>query len=516
MKVASGFSIVMRKPASRIENFGAVCKNLARGHRLTDFKGSRDPALPPSGVAECLDEAAMLQNVFPTRACLHLLDTSAIAMSVRVDEEPVLASERYVDPKRDNARVTRSITPAFTDVVALNDNLGVMVVEDDALQRRVLVKRLEAIGITNVREATDGVDALEKLDADPSINCVISDLDMPRMDGLELVRAISTRPEPVALAIHSAMDSELLTCAELMCTEERMRFLGIIPKPANAESLERMLARARGYLDRDSRSMLPPVPYEEIVQGLDNNEFEPFFQPKVRMLDGAVVGAEALARWRHPIRGIVSPIQFIDAMEAAGDIHRLTAAILDKSFVELVSWQKRSPHVGVAVNLSLSYLAKPRVSDAILALADSYNLKRHLISLEVTESVAMTQVAPCLENLARLRMRGFKLSADDFGVGYSSLQQLVRVPFQEMKLDRSFVSSVHTNPRAAVVLDATVSLARNLGMATVGEGVETAEDWDYLRDLGCDVAQGYFIGRPMASRQFEEWIHKQSPVRKMD
>jgi EAL domain-containing protein (putative c-di-GMP-specific phosphodiesterase class I) len=130
------------------------------------------------------------------------------------------------------------------------------------------------------------------------------------------------------------------------------------------------------------------------------------------------------------------------------------------------------------------------------------------VGLEITESVAMTEVGTCLENIARLRMRGFRLSVDDFGVGYSSLQQLVRVPFQELKLDRSFVTNVEVGSRAAIVLEATVALSRRLEMSTVAEGIETQAEWDFLRGLGCDIAQGYFIAKPMSASAFAEWLEQ--------
>jgi EAL domain-containing protein (putative c-di-GMP-specific phosphodiesterase class I)/ActR/RegA family two-component response regulator len=416
--------------------------------------------------------------------------------------------ERYVVPVSAARVEARVMTPLFFDTFQADPNLRLLVVEDDELQRLVLVKRFEQLGVRDIAVAGDGEQALEVLNADPRINLVVTDLDMPRMDGLELIRELGTRAEPLAVALHSAMDSGLLACAALMSRERNVRFLGILTKPGQGDDLARLLGRASKHFERISTAVVKPIDLNAIFAGLANDEFEPFFQPKVRLLDGAVVGAEALARWRSPRLGMVPPLFFIDQLEAAGKLDQLTRVMLRKSFERAATWRKTSGRVGVSVNLSQSFLALTGVSEEIADLAAEFMLPASSIGLEITESVAMTEVGTCLENIARLRMRGFRLSVDDFGVGYSSLQQLVRIPFQELKLDRSFVTNVVAESRAAIVLEATVALARKLDMSTVAEGIENLAEWEFLRGLGCDIAQGYYIAKPMAAPDFATWLDR--------
>jgi EAL domain-containing protein (putative c-di-GMP-specific phosphodiesterase class I) len=174
-------------------------------------------------------------------------------------------------------------------------------------------------------------------------------------------------------------------------------------------------------------------------------------------------------------------------------------------------WQASGADIKVSVNISLSSLNKPSFADRITELVRDQRLDpRHMI-LEITESTAMTNVAQALENLARLRIKGFGLSIDDYGTGYSSMQQLTRVSFTELKIDQSFVSGAFAHPACRVVLEASLDIARKLHLTTVAEGVESLEDWRILRQLNCDIAQGFFIAEPMPGDAFPTWMMAWTP-----
>ena len=246
---------------------------------------------------------------------------------------------------------------------------------------------------------------------------------------------------------------------------------------------------------------------EEIVQGIRNNEFEPFFQPKVELASGLIKGAEALARWRHPQKGILAPYAFVGPLEEHNLIDKLTWLMLSKAADFCCDWRTESGlDVTVSINVSAKSLADVNFADRVIELVKGKRLDCRNIILEVTESAATTDIGHSLENLSRLRMKGFGLSIDDYGTGYSSLQQLARIAFTEIKLDQSFIKSAVTQQAARIILESSIDMAKKLGIVTVAEGIETEKDWDLLRELGCDLAQGYFIARPMEHSAYHEWV----------
>jgi EAL domain-containing protein (putative c-di-GMP-specific phosphodiesterase class I) len=252
---------------------------------------------------------------------------------------------------------------------------------------------------------------------------------------------------------------------------------------------------------------------EEIVQGIRNDEFEPFFQPKVELASGLIKGAEALARWRHPQKGIVAPYAFVGPLEDHNQIDKLTWLILSKSVDFCREWRTNSGlDVSVSVNVSAKSLADVNFADRVIELVKCRNLDCRNIILEVTESAATTDIGHSLENLSRLRMKGFGLSIDDYGTGYSSLQQLARIAFTEIKLDQSFIRSAATQQAARIILESSIDMAKKLGIVTVAEGIETEKDWDLLRELGCDLAQGYLIAKPIESSEFLMWARDRTGV----
>jgi EAL domain-containing protein (putative c-di-GMP-specific phosphodiesterase class I) len=231
----------------------------------------------------------------------------------------------------------------------------------------------------------------------------------------------------------------------------------------------------------------------------------------VDLVKGEVVGAEALARWRHPQRGMVPPYAFIRVLEDRELIDKLTWIMVDRSAAACVAWRGQGLSVTVSVNLSPKSLEDPALADRITELVQKRGLQPRDMILEITESAAMTDVARALENLARLRVKGFGLSIDDYGTGYSSMQQLARIPFTELKIDRSFVTDAATHGQRGVMLESSIDMAHKLGLKVVAEGVETRADWNQLKRIGCSLAQGYFIAKPMPAAEFVDWAFEWTP-----
>lgn len=248
----------------------------------------------------------------------------------------------------------------------------------------------------------------------------------------------------------------------------------------------------------------------QIVQALPSavreNRLQLHFQPKLRCIDGAVIGVEALLRWRDDALGVVRPDEFIPLAEQTGEINRLTRWVCMAAFDQLQLWHEQGRQLSVAINLSAVDLQWDELVAFLTEGAQQRGIPCHLVTLEVTESAVMLDPEQAIMRLQELRDSGFKIALDDYGTGYASLGQLKRLPVDELKLDRAFIQDiVHSDVDMAIVRS-TLALAHQLGLATVAEGIEEQAAWHLLRDLQCDTMQGFFFSRPLAAPQFEQWV----------
>lgn len=387
----------------------------------------------------------------------------------------------------------------------------ILIVEDHDFQRRVLARMLSALGAKQVHEAENGRVAIDLLERGLTPGLVICDLDMPEMDGMAFLRHLGKLLPDVPVIIASALDPALLGSVAKMADAYGVRLIGVAEKPIPRVHLAQLLA-ASDTLPRRGRAAVPVPSFSlaEIEAGIANHEFIPFFQPKVEMQSGAVVGAEVLARWKHPIQGIVAPYGFIMTLEKANRIDALTFLMLEQAAHATRRLREAGLEITVSVNLSTTSLGDVTLADRIIEVVSNCGVDAKHMVLEVTETAAMTALAPALENLSRLRMRGFGLSIDDYGTGFASLAQLARVPFTELKIDQGFVTGCSEHPTAHVIVEASLALAHGLKLKAVAEGIETQADWDALKSLGCDMAQGYCIARPMDEAAFLAFCQERS------
>jgi EAL domain-containing protein (putative c-di-GMP-specific phosphodiesterase class I)/CheY-like chemotaxis protein len=386
--------------------------------------------------------------------------------------------------------------------------LSVLVVEDHDFQRETLVDMLKHMEARHVFTASDGKKALDLLAQLRAVDLIICDIEMPTMDGLEFIRRIGQAGYRGSVIIASSLDPSLLSAAETMTNAYGINLLGAMSKPITPPALEAILLRhvpAAPVQQARPRSRAA-FTVDEILEGLQENQFEPFFQPKVELATRRVVGAEALARWRHPQQGIVLPAMFVKVLEDAGKIDELMWIMLRKGVAFGSTLQAAGMESSVAVNVSLKSLGNFDLANRVSEIVRGHNLEPSKICLEITETAASTNVGAALENLSRLRMKGYGLSIDDYGTGYSTMQQLTRIPFTELKIDQSFVTNAAANETAKVILSSSLELARKLKVKAVAEGVETEQDWDVLQELGCDLAQGFFIARPMDAKAYLYWL----------
>lgn len=392
-------------------------------------------------------------------------------------------------------------------------DLRFLVVEDQGFQRWVAGHILEGLGAKYIFSAADGKKALEILAGlDAPVDVVISDLDMPGMDGMEFIRHLGALGGAVSLIVLSGLERSLISTVETMARAYGVNLLGALEKPPSAKKLLKLIRLHNPSQRPVKRAKAATFSAHEIAAGLEKGQFEAFFQPKVEIKTRRVKGAEALARWRHPEHGIVPPGSFIETMELDGMMNELTEAVLKAGAINCGLWHDAGLDVSVAVNLSLGSLCDVSISDRMLRLVEAHGIAPRNVIFEVTELAAMSDIGKTLENLSRLRMKGFGLSIDDFGTGYSSMQRLSGVPFTELKIDQTFVKNASTQASSRAVLESSLEIARKLGIVAVAEGVESSIEWELVRALDCPLAQGFFIAPPMEASEFLDWARVRGQV----
>jgi diguanylate cyclase (GGDEF)-like protein/PAS domain S-box-containing protein len=244
-------------------------------------------------------------------------------------------------------------------------------------------------------------------------------------------------------------------------------------------------------------------------QALEQNEFIVYYQPQFDLLSGELVGSEALLRWQHPQLGMISPLDFIPMAEETGLIVAIGNWVLKSACLQNQLWQERAGRpLQVAVNMSARQFRHADLLQEVDAALQGSGLSPELLELEITESILMADVEQAIEVMRQLTGQGIHFAIDDFGTGYSSLNYLRRFPIANLKIDRSFVQDVTTDPNAAAIAQSIVMLAHNLNLQVVAEGVETSEQADFLRSAGCNLVQGFLFGRPVPAAEFERLFFK--------
>jgi EAL domain-containing protein (putative c-di-GMP-specific phosphodiesterase class I) len=244
----------------------------------------------------------------------------------------------------------------------------------------------------------------------------------------------------------------------------------------------------------------------DMRNALDLDQFVLHYQPKLHLRSGLVTRVEVLIRWNHPERGLIGPEQFVPLAERTGLIKPIGEWVLERALRQTAEWHELGAPVHLAVNLSAKSLQEPSLPSKILALLEKWNVEPRFLKLEITESSILADPEHALAILWLLQGMGVRLSLDDFGTGYSSLTHLRQLPIDEIKIDKSFVLEMTTNDADAAIVRTVIDLAHNLGKQVCAEGVENEATWAMLRELGCDLAQGYWISRPLPAAELMQWL----------
>jgi len=382
--------------------------------------------------------------------------------------------------------------------------LRVLVVDDDAVCARTLAGMLRHVGPHSVDTAGSADEAVERLNTG-TYDLILCDLNMPGRDGVETMRLLAERQIRCPILLVSGADHKILKAAQELGKHRGLGVTGTLHKPFGLEQIKSALAHVAQVTSPRSRRPAPVIPAAELDRGIAAEQLILHYQPQLNLHTCQLEGAEALVRWQHPERGLLMPDTFISLAESSGLIAPLTDWVMREAIRQAAIWRRSGLDIGVSVNLSAQTLRELDLPDRIAASTAQAGLNPSRITLEITESGMTDDVDSLLDITTRLRIKGFLLAIDDFGTGFSSLTQLKRLPFTELKLDRTFVSGAATDGDARSLLESSVNLAKRLQLKTVAEGIETEDEWNLLVWMGVDLGQGYYMARPMAADKLLPW-----------
>ncbi|MCF5509737.1 MULTISPECIES: EAL domain-containing protein [unclassified Pseudomonas] len=388
---------------------------------------------------------------------------------------------------------------------------SILIVEDHPFQHLYLQNLFSTLGNFDLAFARDGEAALACLKS-RDFDLVLTDLLMPGMDGVQFIQGLAAHPSRPALAIMSAASRRMLMGASLVASNLQVKVIGLISKPVNAAALRCLIDQLQALRQTAPAETLPGIDRRSLLSALDNGELQAWFQPKKALKNGRIVAAEALVRWVHPEHGTLLPGVFLPALVAFDLEEQLLWCVLEQALLAQTAWREQGYDIPVSINLPTHLLNSHDLPDRILAFVLERQGLPARICFELMECSVPDDISNFYAGACRLRIKGFGLSQDDFGKGYSSYMNLVSAPFTELKIDRGLVQGCNTNEELAQALTSIVSLGRQLGLTVVAEGVETAQELALLRKIDCTQVQGFLISHAVSSDQFQQLLTHDGPA----
>lgn len=387
----------------------------------------------------------------------------------------------------------------------------ILIVDDHKFVRTTLQITIEQLGDYSCYQAQNGDDAIATLNHNPQIQLIFCDLNMPDEDGITLLTRLAKLRSEVRIVLISGEDIEVLQSAQTLGSKFGLNIIGIAEKPLTSQRVQHLI-----QLAETSRAAKPTVPGQRFTEAdlrdaLSNKNVICFFQPQVQLSNRRVIGFEALARIRHPQRGLITPNLFIDLAEELDLIDQVTEQVVQDALSHFSTWDAEQD-LTLSLNFSASTMASDDFPDWLSRMAKTYHLEPERIICELTETVLSNNPHELIRNLLRLRLMKFKLSIDDFGTGYASLEQLHEIPFNEVKIDMCFVRDFLNNKRSRTVVTNCLQLCSEMDIKTVSEGIEDQATFTALAKLGCDYGQGYYISKPLDASDVETFLNEYAAV----
>ncbi|AIL72376.1 two-component response regulator [Vibrio vulnificus] len=376
----------------------------------------------------------------------------------------------------------------------MRNDLKILVVDDHPIHLTLMKQQLAKIPNTHVATEQTVASALSTL-SDDHYDFVFCDLDMPHSDGIDLLISLNEQKYTGNVALISALDRPIISAVSAMCENFSFQVLGKIRKPYSNNDIQQLLDNAANALKpaRKLRRRID-VSDQEFLFDLANGRVKNYYQPLVDCRTGDVVGYEALARWLHPIHGMLSPAHFLPIVERCNLSHELFDIVTDNAIRDA-----RYIYQGqrISINADQINIEDGNFSERFIAKCLENRVEPSVFTIEITENTSFSNSVALYKNLAKLRLNGVNVSIDDFGTGHSSLEKLSLLPFNELKIDRSFVSEMEIDSKKQKIVNSICELAKSLNLKIVAEGVEKQSTWNMLKKYNIDVCQGYLFNKPM-------------------
>jgi len=381
--------------------------------------------------------------------------------------------------------------------------LNIAIIDDNQLELDLLSHQLSFLDATiyKYNSAELAIEELSRI----SFSIVICDLQMPKTDGIEVIRHLAEFDFGGGLIILSGEDTSIIRAAKQLALSRGLNLLGALQKPVTLAQLKEVFYHGKLH-EAKSAAPVSIVGYDALLQAIELDQFENYYQPKVSASTGECLSVETLIRWNHPELGVLGPDSFIQTAENYKILSSITNGLISRGLEQATAWSNGGLDVDISVNVSMLDLERIEFSDEIKAIADETGFDLNRLTVEITESRLLKNIDVVLDILTRLRLKHVRLSIDDFGTGHSSLRQLLNLPFNEMKIDKSFINGLEDNEIKKAIVSASLEIAKKLQLVSVAEGIESISEWAIVKDLGCDQVQGFLVAEPMKGEEIPDWI----------
>lgn len=410
------------------------------------------------------------------------------------------------------SKISTILNHRVLDVVGLEakmndkgfDWLNVLLVDDSVAILNFVRKVLEDnYKILHIHSASSAPEAMQVLRQSNQINVLFLDLNMPNIDGIQLLEQLKNLEYKGYVVIMSGVSTQIISSVELLAKKHGLNYIGTLIKPIHESDFENIINRIG--TSRSKHQKVEPLKDYEIIRAIKNDDIEVMYQPQVNLTSRKFIGVEALCRINHPRLGMVSPDRFIDKAEESDLIVHITLAVLKRSLRDWHKWHQYGLDIKISVNASPIALQQPEFADTLFLLLEQYKVPTDKLCIEITEGTLANDELQELMNLNRLNMRGVELALDDFGQNHSTIERLQKLPLVYLKLDKSYFIEHKESRRQLSLINASLALANKLNLITIAEGVENAEAMNLATEMGCNIGQGYYIGRPMPAKKILHW-----------